>query len=268
MSQYYASSQEPCANAVPVKVNRVFDSCSDRDCLTGVQVQLDEGTTLPDTVTLVKTRCVRVTNICMSVEPVPFNRGFYSIDLTYTFSVEMMTYERACGSPTLITGTAYASKNVILCGGESSTKTFFSNALLTPEVPDTTGCGEMVNLPTAAVQVVEPIALETRLVTTPGEDGAAPTRTITLTLGMFSVVELYRPTTVLVPTYEYTIPTKECHSDTESPCAVFDRIRFPAEEFTTGKMPCGDGITDCGCGSAGNCGGGNNNGCIGCGTSD
>lgn len=28
-------------DAVPVKVNRVFDSCSDKDCLTGVVVRLE-----------------------------------------------------------------------------------------------------------------------------------------------------------------------------------------------------------------------------------
>lgn len=251
MSKFH-SAPEQCPDAVPVKVNRVFDSCSDRDCLSGVQILLDSGE-LPSCVTLVKSRCVRVTDICMNIEPVPFNRGFYSIDLTYTFRVELMAYERACGSPTLITGTAYAGKNVILYGGESSSKTFYSNAAASPEETDTNGCCETINLPMAAVQVVEPIALETRIGTVcpPVTDGctAVPVRTVIMTLGLFSVVELYRPATILVPTYEYTIPTKECHNDTESPCAVFDRIRFPAEEFSSG---CGtappENAPDCGCG--------------------
>ena len=30
-------------NAVPIKVNRVFDSCSDRDCISNVPVILDCG---------------------------------------------------------------------------------------------------------------------------------------------------------------------------------------------------------------------------------
>ena len=89
----------------------------------------------------------------MNIEPVPFNRGFFSIDLTYTFRVELMAYERACGSPTLLTGTAYAGKNVILYGGESSSKTFFSNG---KTCSSEEACSESVNLPTAAVQVVEP----------------------------------------------------------------------------------------------------------------
>ena len=217
---------DTCPDAVPIKVDRVFDSCSDRDCLSNVQILMDGGE-LPPNVTLVKSRCVKVSDICM------------------------MAYERACGSPTLLTGTAYAGKNVILYGGESSSKTFFSNGK-----PCSSGeeCSESVNLPTAAVQVVEPIALETRvgMVCPPAPEGssAVPIRTVIMTLGLFSVVELFRPVTILVPTYEYTIPTKECRADTESPCAVFDKIRFPAEEFSPGSVNgMGDFSPDCGCGA-------------------
>ena len=145
-----------------------------------------------------------------------------------------MAYERSCGSPVLLTGTAYASKNVILYGGESNTKTFFSSG---EQLGDTNACCETVNLPTAAVQVVDPIALEARVGSVCAPDTVTPVRTVIMTLGLFSVVELFRPVTILVPTYEYTIPTKECHMDTESPCAVFDKIRFPAEEFSPGSLP-------------------------------
>lgn len=224
---------EQCADTVPIKVNRVFDSCSDRDCFSNVQVSLC-GASLPDNITLVKSRCVQVSDICMSIEPVPFNRGFYAIDLTYTFQVELIGYERSCSScSTLLTGTAYANKSVILYGGESSTKTFFSNG---EQIGETNSCCETINLPTAAVQVVEPITLETRIVCTNDSDCGKPTRNIVMTLGLFSVVELLRPVTILVPTYEYTIPTKECHTDSESPCAVFDKIRFPAEEFSPSTL--------------------------------
>ncbi|MCD8219361.1 MAG: hypothetical protein LUC50_03175 [Ruminococcus sp.] len=71
-----------------------------------------------------------------------------------------------------------------------------------------------------------------------------------MTLGLFSVVELFRLVTILVPTYEYTIPTKECHADTESSCAVFDKIRFPAEEFTPSVLESmSNGVKEdiCGC---------------------
>lgn len=72
-----------------------------------------------------------------------------------------------------------------------------------------------------------------------------------MTLGLFSVIELTRPVTVMVPTFDYTIPTKECNIDTETPCAVFDKMRFPTEEFS--PMTLSDNSSEnhigCECGS-------------------
>ena len=221
MSQYHPLP-EHCADTVPIKGNRVFDSCSDRDCFSNIQILMDGGE-LPANVTMVKSRCVRVSDICMNIEPVPFNRGFYSIDLTYTFRVELMAYERACSSPVLLTGTAYASKNVILYGGESNTQTFFSSG---EQLGDTNACCETINLPTAAVQVVAPIALEARIGSVCAADGTTPVRTVIMTLGLFSVVEIFRPVTILVPTYEYTIPPRNAIPIRNHPALSLTRSVF------------------------------------------
>lgn len=140
---------------------------------------------------------------------------------------------------------------MILYGGESNTQTFFSSG---EQLGDTNACCETINLPTAAVQVVAPIALEARIGSVCAADGTTPVRTVIMTLGLFSVVEIFRPVTILVPTYEYTIPTKECHTDTESPCAVFDKIRFPAEEFSPGTLDAIPKEKTCGCGEPTECG--------------
>ena len=232
--------------AVPVKVSRVFDSCSDRDCLNNVPVILDAGE-LPASVQLVKCKCVRVQDVCMRLEPVPFNRGFYNIDLTFTFRVDLLCYDHACDTPQLMSGTVYASKSSILFGAESNTQTFSSNG---GSIGTTDACCEVVNLPTANVQVVPPLALETKIGSVckqcPGDTVPQTMRTVVMTLGLFSVIELTRPVTLLVPTYDYTIPTKECTADPETPCAVFDRMRFPAEEFSPQTLT--DSSPSCGCG--------------------
>lgn len=231
MSEY---TQSGGGEAIPVKVNRIFDSCSDRDCLSNVPVILDSGE-LPGNIHLIKTKCVRVADVSMRLEPVPFNRGFYNIDLTFTFRVELLGYTHGCECPQLLTGTVYASKSCILFGSESNTQTFFSDGC---RIGAMDACCEVVNLPTANVQVVPPIALETKIgnVCRASENGAenccSSVRTVIMTLGLFSVVELTRPVTVMVQAFDYNIPSKECCLDTESPCAVFDRMRFPAEEFS------------------------------------
>lgn len=219
-------------SAVPVKLDRVFDSCSDKDCITNLQVMLENGGDLPQQFTSVKTRCCSIDNICMSVEPIPFNRGYYTVDVTYTFGVELLCYERTCDSPTLLRGCATASKSVILYGSESNTKTFFSNGA---RIGDTNSCCEVVNLPTASCQCVDPIALETKIVNlrqTAEDNTCCCRRAVMLTLGVFSVVELTRPVTMRVAAYPYSIPTKTCSADTDSPCEIFSRLQFPAEEFS------------------------------------
>ena len=236
-------------DAVPVKVNRVFDSCSDRDCISNVPVVLDDGE-LPADIQLVKCKCVRVENVCMRVEPVPFNRGFYNIDLTFTFRAELLCYTHACDTPTVMEGTLYASKSSILFGSESNTQTFYSNG---SSAGTTDACCDVVNLPTCNVQVVPPLALETKIGTIcrPGQSGQneqvpVTVRTVVMTLGLFSVIELTRPVTLLLPTYDYTIPTKECTVDTETPCAVFDKMRFPTEEFSPASLSA-ENSPGCGC---------------------
>ena len=230
-------------SAVPVKLDRVFDSCSDKDCITNLQVSLECGGELPPQYTSVKTRCVSIDNICMTVEPIPFNRGYYTVDITYSFGVELLCYTRSCDPPAVLRGTASASKSVILYGSESNTKTFFSNGA---HIGDTNACCETENLPTASCRCVDPIALETRICVLPPfphpgallsqdipeQPAAAPRRTVMLTLGVFSVVELTRPVTVMVSAYPYQVPSKPCAADTDSPCEVFSRLNFPTEEFS------------------------------------
>lgn len=245
MSEFNLTSHSNCNDGVPIKVNRIFDSCSDRDCLANIPVILDTCE-LPCNINVVKTKCVKVEDICINIEPVPFNKGFFSIDLTYTFKVDLLAYEKACEGPVPLTGTAYASKNCILYGSESATKTFFSNAT---SVGSTNCCCETVNMPTASVSVVEPIALETKIGTVCCNDDALSEancrrrRTVILTLGIFSVVELTRPVTIMVPTYEYTIPKKECCADADSPCEIFEKIKFPEEEFSPSILS----DSNCGC---------------------
>lgn len=232
-------------SAVPIKADRVFDSCSDKDCITNLQVMLEGGGDLPPQFTAVKTRCCSIDNICMTVEPIPFNRGYYTVDITYTFGVELLCYERTCDSPTLLRGMASASKSVILYGSESNTKTFFSSGA---RIGDTNSCCEVVNLPTASCQCVDPIALETRIVNLRGaqeDGGCCCRRAVMLTLGVFSVVELTRPVTLSAAAYPYNVPTKTCSADTDSPCEIFSRLSFPSEEFS----PAADADGCIGCGS-------------------
>lgn len=235
--------------AVCVEAQRIFDSCSDKDCLQDLPVTLDSGYEIGENVTIVKCRCVSVENVCIHCEPVPFNKGFFSVDITYTFDVILETYEKACGPSTTIPGTAVFTKKVILFGSEGSTKTFYNDGT---SLGTTNSCCETVNLPKVSVQVVEPMVLESRLITKcccdPIPDGFRPpaqTKSAVITLGLFTIVQLSRPVALLVPVYDYCIPQKECTTNTDSPCELFEKIKFPTEEFFPPALETDH--RDCGC---------------------
>ena len=56
-------------------------------------------------------------------------------------------------------------------------------------------------------------------------------KTVTVTLGLFTIVQMIRNTQLVVPTYDYCVPCKECSCDDETPCEVFRKMSFPVEEF-------------------------------------
>lgn len=243
----YTNNFNGC-ETIPIKVNRVFDSCSDKDCITNIPVVLSAGSELPAAATIIKTRCINVSDACINVEPIPFNKGFYSVDISFNFDIQMMAYEAACSTPTSISGTASVSKNCILFGSETNTKTFSSDGSV---IGSTDQCCNTVNPPTAIVQTVSPLVLESKIsnVCTGCEcgssDACTSVRTILLTIGLFYVVELVRPVTIMVPAYNYTIPQKECCSNNDTPCEVFDKIKFPVEEFSPVKLE--NSLYGCGC---------------------
>ena len=154
---------------------------------------------LPHNISVVKCKSVKVCDIRMNVEPIHYNKGCYSIDLTYVFNIELYAYEKSCDSPCVLTGKALACKSCILYGGESNTKTFFSKET---NIGKPKPCCEVANLPIASVQVVDPIALATKIEKVCSFDGpdspCCYKRTVIMTLGLFSVVELSRPATILV----------------------------------------------------------------------
>ena len=68
-------------------------------------------------------------------------------------------------------------------------------------------------------------------------------RRLLVTIGQFSIVRLERDTQLLIPTFDYCVPSKTCPpsgtAGTESPCEVFSQIEFPMDAFFPGKNePC------------------------------
>lgn len=233
--------------AVCIDAGRIFDSCSDKDCLEDLQVYFTDVTQgIIDSAMNVKCRKIEVLNVYMDIEPVPFNKGFYSVDMTFFFNVALDVFSVPMSPPSCVEGLAVFNKKVILYGSEGSVRVFTSDKSALAE----DACAPN-NLPKASVHVVDPICLTCKLCdycpqrcaaalsipTAIAEryegnfNGVNPQKTVYMSLGLFSIVQLERDVQMMVPVYDYTIPDKECVSTSDDPCELFKRIKFPVSEF-------------------------------------
>ena len=77
-------------------------------------------------------------------------------------------------------------------------------------------------------------------------------RRVYVTLGLFTIVRLERETQLLIPVIDYCIPQNECVTSTDSsPCDLFDKLRFPTDEFFPPEKSAFEGLEptrdDCCC---------------------
>ena len=254
--------------SVCINSSRIYDCCKDKDCFEDVRVYLTRvGQSVADRAINIKARSAEVIWVYIDVEEVPFNDGFYTVDLKFFFRV---TFDAFCGvgRPTQIEGLAVADKKVILYGSEGNVRVFSSD--MTADGYDVQNLSTR-SLPTANVQVAKPIALavsvkdkqqyldtnvlnynipESILDYIGGNISEDGEKIVLATLGVFSIVQLMRNVQMLIPSYDFCIPEKRCENSTDSPCEMFSRLDFPTDEFFPPNVTDqngGDGGCGCGC---------------------
>ena len=65
-----------------------------------------------------------------------------------------------------------------------------------------------------------------------------------VSLGIFTIVQLIRNVQMLMPVYDYCMPSKECTPTSENPCDLFHKMSFPVNEFFP---PACENESGCGC---------------------
>ncbi len=261
---------------VCIDTNVVLDCCKDRDCFEDARVYLcEDGQQMLLGGTNIRTKSAKTLWAYVGVEEVPFNCGFYRISVRYYIEV---CFECCVGigKSKGFKGLVVLPKEVILYGGEGRAISFSSD-------PENNYCSigntdnMTTNAPIAIVETVDPIVLGTKIVdctcpcTPCCECGEIPdvvanyfngsfnvgssTQNLYVSLGLFSVIRVERPTQLLVQATDYSVPDKECPPVQcgENPCAIFKNMAFPTSQFrgTTaplGELP-GGSSGGCGCGN-------------------
>lgn len=247
------SDERRIREAVCIHTKKIFDSCKDKDCIEDLRVYPTRGCQeVIDRAVSVKAGCAELLYAYIDVEPVTFNRGFYTVDVRYFYRITADAFVGAA-RPVEITGLAVFDKRVILFGSGGSAKVFTSTGK---------NCGSDIQglpattAPTAVVESVDPIILGMKLVEVcqchhhdncceipPAVCACFPEELVTggdvhrlfVTLGQFSIIRLERDTQLLMPAYDYCMPEKDCDCGCdcrqEDPCELFRKVQFPVGEF-------------------------------------
>ncbi|MFZ2538369.1 MAG: hypothetical protein WAX04_05665 [Oscillospiraceae bacterium] len=155
-----------------------------------------------------------------------------------------------------VEGISVFQKKVILYGSEGNVNSFCSDHHSFNCPRDASYSDE--NLPKACINVVNPIVLAYKLCDAPAGlrdinfscpevvsnlfddefDFVRPKKTVYLSIGLFSIVQLERQVQMMVPVYDFCIPNKECvvSGSNDDPCELFRKIKFPVNEFFPPKL--------------------------------
>jgi len=139
-------------DGVCIHTDQVYDSCKEKDCLEDLEVILTScGQEIIDQSINVKVKSAEVIWVFTDIEPVPFNKGYFTIDIKYFFRVILDAF-RGVGRPTEVEGLCTFDKKVILFGSEGNSKTFASNYNPGSQMPI---MWRKNNLPKAIVESVD-----------------------------------------------------------------------------------------------------------------
>ncbi|MBQ9516977.1 MAG: hypothetical protein IJR60_02765 [Eubacterium sp.] len=239
------------SETVCIDTKRIFDSCVSKDCCEDLRVAFYGGAQdIIDGADTIKTRDCDVVAVSIDVEDVPFNRGYYNVDINFYFKLRFDVYGAPFTNPQTVTGFTNFEKKCILFGSEGDVKVFKSvlnrhgNQLDSPEAPQYTN-------PTAKVQAVDPVVLDTdvidihhcrrplftafpdsiRSIVDEASFRPNPRKAVLVTLGLFSIIQMERDAQILINALDYCIPDRECDCSSQDPCSTFQGIDFPVDDF-------------------------------------
>lgn len=247
--------------AVCIHTKKIFSSCKDKDCIEDLTFYpTATAQSVIDASQSIRGGRVELLHVGVDVEPVSFNRGFFTVDMRFYYRVILQAVNNGMRA-TEIEGLATFDKRVMLFGGESRAKVFSS-------YPVPGGADYPIdltaNLPTAVVTAVDPLLLCARIVdcscgnccdcaaVTGVPTGIAEafdepilfepqTRRVCISIGQFSIVRLERGTQLLIPVFDYCIPSGSCQRSAAfraAPATIPARCsRVSASRWTISSPP-------------------------------
>ena len=239
---------------------RIYDSCRNQECLEDLRVLVtDEGQRILDSASAIRVKGVKVLWAKIDTEEMPFNKGYYQINIRYYFHC-VLDCCTGLGTGQDVAGLCVSDQSVLLYGGEGNVSVFKSDVL--PETSCPTSfplIQQSTNLPRAVVEAALPVSLRLNVMEWCGAEnfgvsliapeqipenvalcfeGSFPgnrqgTKVCFLSLGLFSQVRMERPAQLVIPACDSCIPKEKGSGEVPyaDPCALFRSMEFPVSEF-------------------------------------
>lgn len=280
---------------------KVYDFCRQQDCLTcdilgparaecfthlgNKTIQEGDIIDPPNNSASVSIENLRVKKVIVSdKQPNPFKNGFWDITLKYVF-VYSLTFREADGTIIgRICANSIFTKKVTLFGS-IGTEISISTDLLANQGCSCTELNSdpFVLVESKAIPLGADLRYQNRCCRTVAGDEHLEPAEVCVTIGLFTIVKLFRIANLSVLSRGFCIP-KECNDISPlNPCEFFDSLDFPMDIFAppqkaeflagiSGNIPNtstspASGGSNCSCGiDQNNSVGGVNNGCGNCGS--
>lgn len=153
--------------AVCIQVEKVYDHCREKDCIENAPVyfRCKKIYHLVQRAINVKVRKAEVIDVYADTEPVPFKRGFYTVDVKFFIRVTLDIFVPGPRGTRIVTtrGLVVYDKKVILFGSEGNIKIFKSRFVEDGRDKPITSRLQQDNLPISKVEVAEPIGLSAKI---------------------------------------------------------------------------------------------------------
>ncbi len=239
------SSRSCISDPVCINACRIYDSCADKDCAENLPVFFTQPVQMKiDSATGIRFAGADIITVYINNEPVPFHKGFYTVEMTFFLEISIDVFSVPNMRPENVSGLSIFSKKAVLYGGEGSVKVFSSDN--DQCIPDDIH----QSLPKTTVQTAPPVPLDAKL--NKGQQGVLPccqipdtickryggsfmtgdrANTVSVTVGLFTIVQMERYSQMLIPSFDCTIPERECSPSSDTPCEMFEKLDFPLEAF-------------------------------------
>ena len=195
--------------AVCIHTKKIYSSCRDKDCVEDLRVfptRTSQG--YIENAFSIRPKSAELLYAGVNVEEITFNRGYYTVDVTYFYRVSGECVPNA----KTVTGLCVFNKRVILFGSEGSVKVYTSDGEITTQADQPVGVVEAVDPIALSMQITEKDCATPldRIPEVPASILAAFPEELVLTdsnrlwyatLGQFSLIRLERDSQLVIPVY-------------------------------------------------------------------